>query len=609
MVGLRMIQRVVPFCAAGFAAVTIHWLSGAELLVGHDRVLVVVALICASLVIIWLPGLAGAALIQGHASPALLLSSVVVGSGLTGWLLFWTALAGWGPTASLAIAAVSAVALAVRPVGGKAARCLAAPLLTIALLAVGYVAIAGDHGGLDRGSNTMAYRYWVVPDNQLPELFAVKLLDGQPLGPYITGDWQASDRPPLETGMMLTGYPLAPRQNRAAVGLLLSLVINLTWVLGLWSLLRSLGVADRRVMGVVLTVALAGTVYVNTVYAWPKMLAGGLVLVAAAALLDKATPAWLRWPIVGAASALALLSHGAAAFGLVALVPFVWTRRHEIRWRHVAAGVGVAAVVYAPWAGFQHFYAPPGDRLVKWHLAGTDIEKIDRRPPLQAIVAAYRSAGPQRVVAAKLTNMRLMAGDPTTWSSQRGHWTPAWDAGVGTVREVLLTQLGPSPAALLAGLPLIFLRRVRRAAWCTPLIVLTGLSGLTYALLEWGGRWEAAAWLHTAPYSLILLWVVLGGLAVAEVSTRLLVLLAVGQAAVFGALWVRGVTLQSAFTANETGHRDLQLDLLAVLAFAAVAILSYLANDGKLTIRPWDLATRPDRAKTLAAADESSTME
>src|SRR5262249_36772190 len=129
-----------------------------------------------------------------------------------GWMLFWAALAGWGLAGSVTVGFLSALVLAIRPVGRTAARRLATPLLVTTLLGVGYVAIAGDHGGLERGNNMVAYRYWVVIDNQLPEIFAVKLLDDRAsLRPYIVGDWQASDRPPLETGMMLLGYPAAPR--------------------------------------------------------------------------------------------------------------------------------------------------------------------------------------------------------------------------------------------------------------------------------------------------------------------------------------------------------------------------------------------------------------
>src|SRR5262249_10655894 len=146
-------------------------------------------------------------------------------------------------------------------------------------------------------------------------------------------------------------------------------------------------------------------------------------------------------------------------FGLLALVPFLWTRRRTYTWSHLVLGATVAIAVYAPWVGFQHFYAPPGDRLLKWHFAGTDIDRPDPRPVLQAIMDSYRSAGPQRMVAAKLANIRLLAGDPTIWSNYRGHWTPGWSTGAGILREVLLTQGGPSAGILLLGLPLLVLRR------------------------------------------------------------------------------------------------------------------------------------------------------
>jgi hypothetical protein len=586
MEGGHPVQRAAPALAAVLSIAAIHWLSRPELLVGHRRVIVLCLLVGAALILVGLPGIGCAVLLQNRSTSALLLGAVVVGSGLAGWLLFWAALAGYEPIASELIVAGFAAVLAVCPMDRRTAMSLAMPMLVTSLVGVGYIAIAGNQGALDRGNNMVAYRYWVVLDNELPEIFAVKLLDDRAsLRPYIVGDWQASDRPPLQTGMMLTGYPFAARANRALIGLLLAVAVNLTWIVGLWSLLRAVGVADRLTGAVVFAVALAGTVFVNTVYAWPKLLAGSLVLVAAAAVLDRSAHPCVRVGLAGAAAALALLSHGAAAFGLAAVLPVLWTQRRGLKWRHVAAGAGVAAAVYAPWIGFQHFYAPPGDRLVKWHLAGTDIDRPDPGSPLRSIVGAYREAGPGRVVAYRLSNARLLLGDPTPWLAHMGHWTPGWDAsGLGRIREFLLTSLAPAPGVLLLGLPLMLFRRVRRASWWAPVTILAGFSALAYAALEWGGRWQATAWLHTGPYSLLLLWCVVGALAAGEFSRRLLIALTVGQAVLFVGIWVHGVTLQSAYTSANPGHTDHLLDFLAGVAFAILAVTLSSRFNGRLIV-------------------------
>ena len=44
------------------------------------------------------------------------------------------------------------------------------------------------------------------------------------------------------------------------------------------------------------------------------------------------------------------------------------------RWGRLAGGL-LALVLYAPWLAYQRLYDPPGDRLLKWHLAGvTEVE-------------------------------------------------------------------------------------------------------------------------------------------------------------------------------------------------------------------------------------------
>ena len=49
----------------------------------------------------------------------------------------------------------------------------------------------------------------------------------------------------------------------------------------------------------------------------------------------------------------------------------------------------MAAAVYVPWFFYQKFVNPPGNRLIKWHLAGR--EPVNRLGVAEAITGAYRS--------------------------------------------------------------------------------------------------------------------------------------------------------------------------------------------------------------------------
>ena len=150
---------------------------------------------------------------------------------------------------------------------------------------------------------------------------------------------------------------------------------------------------------------------VNGFFVWPKMLAAAFLLAAAALVL---TPLWsdVRRSVAGAGLVaaligLSLLSHAASLFGVIPLM--LWGARNGLpRWRWMAAGLLVGMMLLLPWSAYQQYGDPPGNRLTKWMLGGTDV--VGRRGALQVIRAAYRRAGWQRTVHNKLANFSTMAG-------------------------------------------------------------------------------------------------------------------------------------------------------------------------------------------------------
>jgi hypothetical protein len=155
----------------------------------------------------------------------------------------------------------------------------------------------------------------------------------------------------------------------------------------------------------------------------------------------------------------------------------------------------VAAACYAPWMVAVRVTAPPGDRLVKWHFAGTDVDTPDDRSPLDAIVSEYRAAG-WNVVGNKIRNVRVtLAIDGGKLAP--GVPQPAWGDGfVDTVRRYQLHRLLAAPGVLLVGL--FRWRRVPRDLW-----KLIGAWWLVFVVLEWGGDENTAAWVHVAPLALL----------------------------------------------------------------------------------------------------------
>ena len=211
---------------------------------------------------------------------------------------------------------------------------------------------------------------------------------------------------------------------------------------------------------------------------------------------------------------------------------------------------------------------------MKWHLAGTSTDTIDDRPAIDAIVSRYREAGFIGTLANKFYNLRVFFGDPTT-SLSFGQ-QPGWKGHpVRVARVYLSNKLAPAPGLLLLGIvAIVFSPSLRRQPWVKPIFGIVALSSAGYCMLEFGHPIGAAAWLQTAPYSLLLLWCAAGSIALvltARVWSRLVL---AAHFASFYFVWVFGVTTKSAegwFERNEP--LDLGMMLGAVVCAGALAFL------------------------------------
>jgi hypothetical protein len=508
---------------------------------------------------------------------------VVVGSAAGGWLLFWAWFADSfiGLCASLTLSATAMIALSLKPVFCSYNQ-IRVPVLALVIVCVGYLSVAGDRGGMQYGDQLIGVRYWANLDNQIPRMFADCLMkDRIGLKPFLLADWHSSDRPPLQTGMIMVGYPLVEKAGSHLAYLLLGVAVNMFWILGLWGFLRAVGIPEQKILQVVMLVALVGAVFINTVYTWPKMLSAALSLTVAAAILDQNCLKQIRMLVVGSASALSLLSHGSAAFALLGLAPLFWVRRKEWRTRDVIATLAVAALIYCPWVAYQNFYDPPGNRLIKWHLAGV-IPLDEGCSSVNTIVEEYKKIGFGGFAVNKLHNFRMLLGDPTDWNGAcaQGNAQPGWDSTfAGHLRHFFLLRLGPAPALLLIGMPLLFTRRVRQAVWLKPLGGVLITTSLVYLLLEFGSTPQTTTWLCHAPYTLLLLCCALGALAIGEMGNKGFIVFLTLHLALFVALWDYDVSMWSTLRPPpDPGKADLVAMLVSAFAVLTLVVLLLSLN-------------------------------
>jgi hypothetical protein len=558
--------------------------------------LAAVTVMVAGLLLVLLPGLALAAVLE----PTTLAGSLAVmlaGAGTAGVVLFWVWFAGttggWLATGALlatsTIVLMSRRSLAVR-------RCI--PVLLTAALAGGlYLGVAGDRGHLDKGPLLIEGRYLKTFDDQVPRLLADRLVDGRSTRtPPLIADWHSSDRPPLQSGMLLIAYPFV--RHRPLGYFCLSIGINTLWVLGLWGLLDAVRVDRRVIPSVVLGVGLTGAVFVNNVFTWPKLLGGGLALAAAAVVVERRErDVRLMILVASACAGLALLAHGTTAFAIPSVAVLLLLHRRRFGRIHYVAGAATIAALYLPWMAYQHWYDPPGNRLLLWHLAGVSIPP--RNLPLGTALRTAYSHPAAKVLGFKAANVRLLF-DPSMHGMLG--WTPGWGSLLGRFREAQLTRVAWAPAATIIGLPLALGARSRRP-WRQPLLVLVGVTLVFWCLVEYGGGRDSQTWLVSSPYTLMLLLPALGVLGAWTVGPRAATAMLTFEGLVFLWCWtVLGLT-----SASSAGGRG-ALDPVAIaLGFACASGLAFFAvGSARYGPRGSTDGVDPEMATEALVVDSSS---
>jgi hypothetical protein len=349
---------------------------------------------------------------------------------LAGYCVFWIsffsapagALAGW-----MLLGAAIAAGLATIARGRKAPEALA-PWLLAAAVGSAYVGLLFAFPARSWAA-AAANRFLagMPSDNRIPGDLASRLVAGVPLKPFLPG-WQSSDRPPLQIGWILLFRPLL-----SSLGFNLSVIsgaagtwFQLFWVPAIWAMAESMGCPKWRSAAVAVSASPFGYMLFNSVYVWPKLAAGALAVGAGAILLrrtdtQRGRPSSPRLTIAaGLLLGLGLLSHGGAAFAVLAILLLMLFSRG--RGMDAVVVLGAILAVTLPWAAYQHFYDPPGNRLLKWHLAG--YLAIDDRGFLETLVSQYRSLGWRNALSIRRDNLVLQGwGDwlsmPRFISSQR----------------------------------------------------------------------------------------------------------------------------------------------------------------------------------------------
>ena len=510
------------------------------------------------------PGLAaGLALRRRRTVPA---AFVVPVAGLAGCLVafgaFGAYLAGRGvgeaysiATAVLAFAAATMIVLRRTLRRELLAADVAIPLALFYLVTLLYTSVT--FACTARTGQPFCHVSGITGDNILPQIFGDNVYAGHARN--LIWGWQGSDRPPLQTGATLMQGLLIRNPGWSTMGYqVIATILQVLWVPGMFLLLRSLRLPRRRLGVALLLTAGTGFFLFNSVFTWPKLLAASLVVTAYCALFC-APPSGARWAIAGFAAGAAMTAHGGAVFTLLPMAIVLLLRPSQLNWKLAVVAAAAAAAVFAPCQAYQKLYDPPGDRLLKWHLAG--VEQPDAGPLGDLMAHAYSDVPAAEIAANKLENLGTLVG----W----GH-EPAALLGKGRLAQIrdqefrhLLFGIGLFNLGWLA----LLVRPLRRRAAQlidlprARLMLLVAAAGTVgWVVLMFG---PATTIIHQGSYATMMMLFAASAAVIATFPRRLLVPVAALQLAFFGVVWVGSVW--------RIGHLHTAYVALTFVATAALA--------------------------------------
>jgi hypothetical protein len=492
-----------------------------------------------------LPGIAAtlAAMRLGARDVPVLLAIGLAGSGVAAFIAFWAYFA--DPTIGqawnwvLLIGSIQVIVLSVwrGDLDRELLRTLRIPLLLWILGSVFIVYLGFIHGGTANpiGMSGTRYAGGLPTDNDIPryfaEWFAAEGHHGTP--PVYPPDWLMSDRPPLQVGYVLSQESITVADTQDLHYEILSSVVQQLWIVGLWAVLVAARLR-RRTIGLAMLAALVSDIsIVYGFYVWPKLIAATFLLAALALVISPRWPEWGRnWrmgALLGALLALAMLAHGASIYGVIPIV-IIAAYRGIPSWRWIGAAAAVAIVMMGSWSAYQKYDDPPGNRLIKWHLAG--VAKIDKRGSLETIVDRYRNAGLGRIIDNKWNNVEHVLG--IALDSEVNQIADSIGEGdaeeaIAWIREYRFFELLPMLGLLLIGPIAMAIRRRRLESEADRNFALTsfafvGIGCLFWVLIQWGPA-IASTVIHAGTIAIPLIAIAGCVAAMAAVSTRLAIAL------------------------------------------------------------------------------------
>ena len=239
--------------------------------------------------------------------------------------------------------------------------------LMMIILFVGYVNVEDLHNLQAVSAN----RWHHLPvDNWIPKIFADGILQHHVPSPLV-GSWLSSDRPPLQTGFFLI---FSVFSNSNLTYLVTTVGMQVMVVVFVLLYIREFVKEKKYVYLLALLIFFNGFVFVHALFVWPKLLSAlyqGIAFYYMHKIWVSKKDLIRNYTFFGISASFAFLAHGGSVFFLLSLgILLLFTIQNKKDIKALSYGLFSSLFLYLPWVLYQKLVDPPGDRLLKWHLAG-----------------------------------------------------------------------------------------------------------------------------------------------------------------------------------------------------------------------------------------------
>ncbi|MDQ6678724.1 MAG: hypothetical protein M3Z09_15690 [Acidobacteriota bacterium] len=514
-----------------------------------------------------------------------LVAAILIGGGLASYSLLWFYLIGpvTGRAASFltiltSLLIVYGLRIEVKRLDRRLIREVILCLLLVTSAAAFYNALGFLYASDEGAGEVAQVRYLphqLPPDNILPEMFADRLLQGKSVRPTLFGYWQSSDRPPLEAAITLLELPLSFGGTPVLQYQVLGVFLQATFIAGIWIFLRAIQIESGIIIQVLCFCIFSQFCLLHSFYVWAKLLSATFCFASMAFWFPRLIAPYpviaplSRIELIGSAvcMGLGLLCHPGVGFTMLGILLVVVVKRRLPDRRSSALALAAFVLVLLPWKAYQTFYDPPGDNLLKAHLAGV----IDLKHSLSySVINAYRHLSPAQFLANKLENVTVLFTGP--WLA--GFTGPGWNSKVGALWESSFFLLSCSLGVLNLGfiLRLINRKRTSRAIAAADLLLAMACASIAiWCLIMFT---PGSTLVHQGSFANVLMLFVGLAIYIRSFAPRLASALLVVQICVLFPIFVFARPLFAKPNSVGDGPIDLGMALVAVMSVTAMGYIA-----------------------------------